>query len=348
MDGLYGWIDQQCSDTFSFVCKSNVHIVKGSTRRRLEYTLEKLTFSSFHIWYNGNQQVDDDKSRTGFKINWWVENKFPPLEQFVGKVGRSVQTPKLGEITSNDDDYYENDQSHQVNVVFPGDLLDHVGHGRLVIEVEVDTREEDGWLEQVVVSRGGPKTYKLYVEKKSWKEAEDHCQSEIGHLASVSTAGEQRVLDNMYIEYGAWLGGTDQEKEGEWKWSDGSPWTYENWESEKYGNKGEDNNCVKWYRDYGWNDEVCGSTSPFICQSHILTMKGKVSVRLNYTKEELTFSSFHLWYKYKAASHHLLDSWKDKRRTGFTLNWFIQDTNGTVVTKKRPETMDQKKKKNVR
>ena len=143
----------------------------------------------------------------------------------------------------------------------------------------------------------------------------------------------------MYIEYGAWLGGTDQEKEGEWKWSDGSPWTYENWESEKYGNKGEDNNCVKWYRDYGWNDEVCGSTSPFICQSHILTMKGKVSVRLNYTKEELTFPSFHLLYKYKAASHHLLDSWKDKRRTGFTLNWFIQDTNGTVVTKKRQDSL---------
>ena len=44
-------------------------------------------------------------------------------------------------------------------------------------------------------------------------------------------------------------------------------------------------------------------------------------MNLAYTKDQLTFPAFHVWYKYKAASQQLLDSWKEKRMTGFRLSW---------------------------
>ena len=52
-------------------------------------------------------------------------------------------------------------------------------------------------------------------------------------------------------------------------------------------------------------------------------MRGKSTVNLAYKKDQLNFSSFHVWYKYKVASQQLLDSWEDKRMTGFRLSWRI-------------------------
>ena len=47
-------------------------------------------------------------------------------------------------------------------------------------------------------------------------------------------------------------------------------------------------------------------------------------MNLEYRKDQLTFSSFHMVYKYKAANHQLLDIWEDKRMTGFRLSWRIE------------------------
>ena len=44
---------------------------------------------------------------------------------------------------------------------------------------------------------------------------------------------------------------------------------------------------------------------------------------MKYKKDQLTFSSFHVWYKFKAASQQLLNSWEGKRMTGFRLSWRI-------------------------
>ena len=46
---------------------------------------------------------------------------------------------------------------------------------------------------------------------------------------------------------------------------------------------------------------------------------------LSYTKDQLDLTNFHVWYKLKAASQQLLDSWKEKRMTGFRLNWRIEN-----------------------
>ena len=85
----------------------------------------------------------------------------------------------------------------------------------------MDTREEEGWMEEVTYSEVSK--YKLYTDQKTWTAAEEHCGMNGGHLASVHSEEEQRKAgieagDEKYV----WIGGSDQEEEGVWRWSDGS------------------------------------------------------------------------------------------------------------------------------
>ena len=87
-----------------------------------------------------------------------------------------------------------------------------------MIEVDVDTREEEGWHEEVVYSKKGDHIfrrnentlkYKLYDESKTWSDAEAQCISEGGHLASVLTQEEKRVAAAAAGVKNVWVGGTD-------------------------------------------------------------------------------------------------------------------------------------------
>ena len=117
-----------------------------------------------------------------------------------------------------------------------------------------------------------------------------------------------------------WLGGK-QEFEV-WSWSDNSTWGYTNWYRDP-GNGGNNfyikmgQSSGKWY----------GSTMsrPFICQIASPSLRGKKKRDLIYTKDQLTFRSFHVWYEYKAASQQVLDSWEDKRMTGIRFSWRIKN-----------------------
>lgn len=61
----------------------------------------------------------------------------------------------------------------------------------------------------------------------------------------------------------------------------------------------------------------------FICKK---SFRGQKHLDMTYTKEQLNFTSFHVWYEYKAATQQLLNSWKDKRMTGFQLSWRIKNS----------------------
>jgi hypothetical protein len=127
-----------------------------------------------------------------------------------------------------------------------------VGDGSLVVEIEVDTREEvEGWQEEVEHNRGPVATdYKLHTDKKTWEEAEAACQTAGGHLASVlpasltgrtttttttttTTGGhlEQEVLaggaggrswwEEVVWQGDIWVGGK-LGQDGVWRWTDGT------------------------------------------------------------------------------------------------------------------------------
>ena len=207
---------------------------------------------------------------------------------------------------------------------------------KLCIQVEVHTGEEEGWQEEVVYWEG-PK-YKLYTERKTWADAEAHCQMEGSHLASVVTDVEQEEVRAAAGGNSVWLGATYSEtyskEEGIWRWTDGSPLGYHNWRAGS-GNMGD---CAIVYQpdDYQWIDTSCTSRFNFLCQfPPTRVLAGSQSLTLEYMKQDLTFPFINILYRYK-ANQQLLASWEDKRMTGFKLSWFLQDNNGSSLTEIQP------------
>ena len=141
----------------------------------------------------------------------------------------------------------------------PETLAHQLGDGSLVIQLEVYTRCEEGLQEKIAYAK--EKKYVFYTEVKTWTEAEAHCQSEGGNLASVSTENEwQKVLSVSGERFEFWLGGSDLDEEGVWRWTDGSLWNYTLW-ADGYGSRGYYDNCINMYKAWKsihqWWDYDC-------------------------------------------------------------------------------------------
>ena len=95
-----------------------------------------------------------------------------------------------------------------------------------------------------------------------------------GHLPSVHSQVEQDQLNGVITEdWAGWIGGNDQEKEGTWSWSDGTPWNFSSWMD---GFPSEAGDCVfhmtqgwkahKGHNEKGsWRNTMCGGLIPFAC-----------------------------------------------------------------------------------
>jgi len=133
--------------------------------------------------------------------------------------------------------------------------------------------------------KNGDHCYFWGTDKKNWTEAEDFCQREGGHLASVtSNATRDFVLEGMNRtgQNNSYIGGNDIEQEGTWKWTDCSPWGTTFWAVPKEPNGQGRENCLqqilKWtYNganglkgyDHKWNDMPCSDKMGFVCSKKI-------------------------------------------------------------------------------
>ena len=73
--------------------------------------------------------------------------------------------------------------------------------------------------------------YKQNQDLLTWGDAEKKCIEYGGHLASVHSDQENNFIFQTSKKAVTWLGGNDLEAEGSWIWSDGSSWSYSNWQS---------------------------------------------------------------------------------------------------------------------
>ena len=64
---------------------------------------------------------------------------------------------------------------------------------------------------------------------ESWEDAQAKAITEDAYLVSINDASEQSWLVKVFGTEPYWIGLTDFEKEGEWRWSSGEPATYTNW-----------------------------------------------------------------------------------------------------------------------
>ncbi len=105
-------------------------------------------------------------------------------------------------------------------------------------------------------------TYQFYKGQTSWTNAKEYAESLGGHLMSVTSESEQNLILHYYNNISSdrmWLGATDAESEGDWRWVTGEPFGYVNWGSGEPNNStgnGNPENYLCTSTDNYWNDCV--------------------------------------------------------------------------------------------
>ena len=332
------WMDTSCDSHRAFICQNKAQAMDGVSNLTFEYSKAELKFTTFQVWYTRHADSKGDRSkRTGVRLSWKLENPLMKLEVSSNELGRSLHMPGWGKDFNRKD--YESDFDYTATLEFPENLAEQVGNGSLVIELEVDTRRAEGWVEYVKYWKG--EKYRYNNKDMTWMEADNKCQEEEARLASVLSEEEQHEVNAVggIHHWATWIGASDRDNEGEWTWVDGSPWSFTNWGP--YYKNDENRNCIVMYMmDEGeWDSLRCHTSYklPYLCKAVQTTLAGITSLRLEFTRDNLTFSSFQLVYRYETPSPQLLDSWLDARMTGFELNWFIESQNGSRITETLPK-----------
>ena len=141
-----------------------------------------------------------------------------------------------------------------------------------------------------------------HFEKLTWLDAEAHCMSNNGHLASVASLQDKKEVDDLIAQQSEyefedyiWLGGKDALKDGRWTWTSHTPWKVDFWDADK--------NEPYWKEDFkylatatefgkweAWNSD---SEYCFICRQKIVENGESKS----FQKDDVDFSSFNIVWK---------------------------------------------------
>ncbi|XP_039664616.1 CD209 antigen-like protein A isoform X2 [Perca fluviatilis] len=101
--------------------------------------------------------------------------------------------------------------------------------------------------------------------EKTWQESRDDCLQKGADLMIINSKEEQDFTRKYQKRL--WIGLTDSETEGMWKWVDGTPLTKSYWDSGE-PNGEESENCGQIFNynlENSWNDESCSSSVYWIC-----------------------------------------------------------------------------------
>ncbi|XP_052414569.1 ladderlectin-like isoform X2 [Carassius gibelio] len=110
--------------------------------------------------------------------------------------------------------------------------------------------------------------YKFFSQLATWIEAERNCIDQHANLASVNKEEENSFLLGLLPSptTRCWIGVQDAVEEGEWLWSDGTNYDYDNWCTGEPNNLNVEN-CgeINWTSDECWNDSTCTNPKGYIC-----------------------------------------------------------------------------------
>uniref|UniRef100_A0A3Q3LUT1 Ladderlectin-like n=1 Tax=Mastacembelus armatus TaxID=205130 RepID=A0A3Q3LUT1_9TELE len=106
----------------------------------------------------------------------------------------------------------------------------------------------------------------------TWAAAQKNCQSMDANLAPVRDSQENGAFQNLIGQSkAAWIGGTDAQQEGKWRWTDGTPFKYTNWRPGQPDNDQGNEDCLHIFTEgrWFWNDLDCQTPLPSVCTKNV-------------------------------------------------------------------------------
>ncbi|ROL44498.1 C-type lectin domain family 4 member M [Anabarilius grahami] len=107
--------------------------------------------------------------------------------------------------------------------------------------------------------------YFISSEKKTWTESRRYCTERGADLIIINDREEHEFVRKHFDYF--WIGLTDSDVEGRWKWVDGTNMTSGFWRSGEPNNYN-DEDCALIYST-GWNDYPCKEALRGICEKII-------------------------------------------------------------------------------
>ncbi len=118
--------------------------------------------------------------------------------------------------------------------------------------------------ESALVNPQNGHSYLVYPDSLNWVDAKVFCQSLGGHLVTISDEQEQEFVEQLAQTCSErtnfWLGGYYDRNRDIWKWVDGTPFTYTNWDSWDNGgielSQPDNHTGNEWYIRFGKSDQT--------------------------------------------------------------------------------------------
>jgi hypothetical protein len=121
----------------------------------------------------------------------------------------------------------------------------------------------------------GGSCYELFDSFLPWAAAEQRCVDWGGHLASIESAEENTFVDGWHAQLGLsngdgsgiWIGGTDAQQDGLFRWVAGSPFSFAGW-APGQPNDGAGVDCIEKRNDGAgqWYDRYCVDSLRYLCE----------------------------------------------------------------------------------
>ncbi|XP_049328020.1 CD209 antigen-like protein D [Astyanax mexicanus] len=131
---------------------------------------------------------------------------------------------------------------------------------------QADKAVRDGWI------YFSSSLYYVSTERKSWTESRNDCRKRGSDLVIINSREEQVFINTLRKGQLVWIGLSDGETEGVWKWVDGSELITGFWYPGQPDNYGEED-CV--FYGFGsdpvknWADYPCNRDLIWICEKRI-------------------------------------------------------------------------------
>ena len=100
--------------------------------------------------------------------------------------------------------------------------------------------------------------YEVYTNTLDWQTAKKLCEAKGGHLVTIGSSAENNAIHAQIIDTSReryWIGLTDVDMEGRWKWVNGESTQYQNWSDGEPNNDSTEENYAEIHSGSGkWND----------------------------------------------------------------------------------------------